>query len=212
MIFYRYDIGWPDKTKTLKWKEVKLIVFMNHTSLYEFLFLGFLPVHFLWRLSRKMVAPAADKTLNRPIVGFFFRLFMPGVVSITRKRDDTWTKFLSKIHPDSIIVIAPEGRMKRKTGLDLEGNKMSVKSGITDLLAGLRHGEMVLAYSGGLHHVQVPGEGLPRLFKTLKMNLETFDIAAYKEKFIGVVGSEDWKQQITDDLQHRLETKVPAGN
>lgn len=206
-LFYHFEIGWPQNK--IKWGKVRLIVFLHHTSLYEFLYLGFLPNHFLRKLSKRMVAPAADKTLNRPLVGFFFKLFSPGMIPITRKRDDSWGNFLESIYDDSIILIAPEGRMKRKTGLDLDGKKMTVKPGVVDILAGLNNGQMVFAYSGGLHHVQVPDEGLPKLFKTLKMNLEAFDINEYKSLFTSAKGSDDWKKAVLTDMQHRLEMKVP---
>ena len=100
--------------------------------------------------------------------------------------------------------------MKRKNGLDLEGNKMTVRGGVADLLARLDKGQMILAYSGGLHHVQVPGEGLPKLFKTLKLNIEAFEISNYKQMFSSELSSTAWKKQVLDDLQHRLETKVPV--
>ncbi len=35
-IFYRYEIGWPKENKII-WNDVKLIVFLNHTSLFEVL-------------------------------------------------------------------------------------------------------------------------------------------------------------------------------
>lgn len=208
-VFYTFQITWPPKEKRIRWNDVKLIIFLNHTSLFEFLFLGFLPNHFLRTLSKRMVAPAADKTLNRPLVGFFFKLFSPGMMPITRKRDNTWDEFLESIYEDSIIIIAPEGRMMRKNGLDLDGNKMTVKPGVVDVLKGLNKGQMVLAYSGGLHHVQIPGEGLPKLFKTIKMNIETFEIPEYKNLFNVPTGSDIWKKMVLDDLQNRLETKVP---
>jgi len=207
-IFYRFKIGWSENR--IRWNDVKLIVFLNHTSLYEVLYLGFLPTHFLRRLSKRMVAPGADKTLNRPLVGTLFKLFSPGMTTITRKRDDTWDQFMASIYDDSVIVIAAEGRMKRKTGLDLEGKKMTVKSGVLDILARLNVGQMVIAYSGGLHHVNVPGEYFPRFFKTVKMNLEAFDVSEYKARFKETVGSEEWRKTVLEDLQFRLETKVPA--
>ena len=207
-IFYRFRVGWPADGKII-WNDVKLVVFLNHTSLFEFLYLGFLPVSFLRMLSKRMVIPGADKTLNRPLVGLFFKLFSPGMTPITRKRDDSWQHFLESIHNDSIIIIAPEGRMKRKTGLDLEGKKMNVRPGVVEILATLNKGQMIIAYSGGLHHVQIPDEGLPRVFKTLKINLEVFDIPAYKALFDEQAESYAWKKQVLDDLQHRLETKPP---
>ncbi len=207
-LFYRYKIGWP--ANPIQWNNIKLIVFLNHTSLFEPIFLGFLPVSFLWQLSQRMAAPGADKTMNRPIVGTLYKLMSPGITSITRKRDDTWDQFTDSISDDSIIVIAPEGRMKRKNGLDLDGNKMTVRGGVADLLSGLYKGQMILAYSGGLHHVQIPGEGLPKVFKTLKINIEAFEIADYKDSFNEPTGSPSWKKKVLDDLQYRLETKVPV--
>ncbi len=208
-LLYRFEIGWPKGDARIRWNKVKLIIFLNHTSLFEFLYLGFLPNHFLRTLSKRMVAPAADKTLNRPIVGFFFKLFSPGMMPITRKRDNSWEQFLDSIYEDSIIIIAPEGRMKRKNGLDLEGKKMNVKPGVVDILKGLNKGQVIFAYSGGLHHIQIPGEGMPKIFKTIKMNIDTADIADYKASFSEPVGSDAWKKQVLDDLQWRLETKVP---
>jgi len=207
-LFYRYKIGWP--SNPIQWNNVKLIVFLNHTSLFEPIFLGFLPVSFLWRLSKYMAAPGADKTLNRPIVGSLYKLMSPGITSITRKRDDTWEHFIDSISNDSIIIIAPEGRMKRKNGLDLEGKKMTVRSGVVDLLSNLTKGQMVFAYSGGLHHVQIPGEGFPKLFKTLKLDIDTYEISEYKNGFIEPAGSKEWKKNVLEDLQIRLETKIPS--
>jgi 1-acyl-sn-glycerol-3-phosphate acyltransferase len=209
-LLFRYKIEWPNNNKNIAWNDVRLLVLLNHTSLLEPLYLGFLPISFLWQLSKKMVAPGADKTLNRPLVGLFYKIFSPGMVPITRKRDDSWKQFMDAIYDDSIIVIIPEGRMKRKNGLDLNGNKMTVKSGVAEVLEGLDSGQMIIAYSGGLHHVHVPGEKGYHFFKTLKMNLETFDIAAYKNIFGADTGSEGWRKKVVADLQHRLETKVPV--
>ena len=209
-LFYKFDIGWPKQNK-IRWNDVKLIIFLNHTSLFEVLYLGFLPIPFLRMLSKRMVAPGADKTLNRPIVGFFFKLFSPGMTPITRKRDNSWQEFLESMNPDSIIIIAPEGRMKRKTGLDLEGKKMTVRAGVIDVIKSVDKGQMIFAYSGGLHHVQIPGEGFPKLFKTLKMDLETFEISEYKAMFNQEeTGSRAWRKSVLDDIQNRLETKPPT--
>ena len=81
-----------------------------------------------------------------------------------------------------------------------------------DILAGLKKGKMIIAYSGGLHHVQIPNEGLPKLFKTLKMNLEILNIDEYKNKFLEEIGSELWQKKIMTDLQWRLENNVPVWN
>ncbi len=207
-LFYRFEIGWPEKE--IKWNDVRLVIYLNHTSLFEVLYIGILPVRFLRMLSRRMVMPGADKTMDRPFVGFLFKLFNPGIVTITRRRDNSWLEFLDSIGPESITMIAAEGRMKRKNGLDMFGKKMNVRPGVIDVLELLDRGQFVIAYSGGLHHVQAPGEGWPRLFKTLKMNIEAFDVNEYKARFTGPVGSAAWKKEVLDDLQHRLETKPPV--
>ncbi len=207
-IFYRFEIGWP-KNDLIRWNDVRLIIFLNHTSLFEVLYLAILPIPFLRMLSKRMVAPGADKTMNRPFVGALFKLFSPGMTTITRKRDDTWTQFMESIYPDSIIMIAPEGRMKRSNGLDLEGNKMTVRTGVIDILAGLKGGQVIFAYSGGLHHVQIPGEGWPRLFQTVHMDIEAAEVTDYQNSFNEPIGSPAWRKLVLDDLQHKLENKPP---
>ena len=87
-----------------------------------------------------MVAPAADKTLNRPIVGLFWKIMAPGLISITRKRDQSWFKFLKAIENRSVILIAPEGRMKRSSGLDSTGKPMSIRSGIAEIINEINEG------------------------------------------------------------------------
>jgi len=207
-IFYRFEIGWPKENKII-WNDVRLIVFLNHTSLFEILYIGFLPTSFLRILSKRMVLPVATKTLDRPFLGFLFKIFSPGTTPITRKRDDSWNQFIESINENSLVVIAPEGRMKRKNGLDLEGKKMTIKPGVVDILQNMNYGQVIFAYSGGLHHVQVPGEGWARVFKTLKLDIEVMNIQTYKDSFGGLAGSPEWKKLILNDLQHRLETKPP---
>jgi hypothetical protein len=202
-LFYRSQIGWiGDKGKDPWSEDIKVIAFLNHTSLYEPLFLTALPYSFLWKLANRMVAPAASKTLDRPFVGTFFKLMAPKMTSITRKRDDTWTEFMDSIDDDCIIIILPEGRMMRKNGLDVDGNKMTIRGGISDVLNKLDSGKMIMAYSGGLHHIQIPGQTIPRLFRKLRINVELLDIPEYKSRF-------ESKIDLIADLQHKLETNVP---
>ena len=102
-IFYRFEgrfIGDQDPD----WTDVKLIMLINHTSLYEPLFLGVAPLGILWAGSSRFLVPGADKTLNRPIVGWFFKNLVPRMISISRKRDHTGTT--SQIKSDDIILIA----------------------------------------------------------------------------------------------------------
>jgi len=208
-LLFKFKIGWPKNNPNVPWNEIRLIVFLNHTSLLEPIYLGFLPISFLRRLSKKLIAPGADKTLNRPIVGFLYKLLSPQIIPITRKRDDSWDNFMNTLSADSIIVIAPEGRMKRRNGLDLNGEKMTVRGGVVDVLECLHSGKMAIAYSGGLHHVHAPDENAYHFFKTLKLNLELIDIVEYKTSFAATQGSEEWRKLLLADLQHRLETKLP---
>lgn len=208
-LFYRGTFTWITPKPDDHWKTTRLLVLLNHTSLYEPLYVQALSFPFLWNLANRMTVPGADITLNRPIVGKLWKLMMPNISSITRKRDRSWTNYLNSIKPDSIIMIAPEGRMKRATGKDKFGKSMTVQGGVADILENLNDGGMVLCLSGGLHHIQTPGQHLPRLFKPIKMNLVYIDIKEYKELYKDLSPRER-KLKITQDLQNRLESDCPT--
>jgi hypothetical protein len=201
-LFYRPDFRWVGDVPADPWAGHRLVALLNHTSLYEPLFTAGVPVAFLWRIARHGVVPAADKTIRRPLVGILFRLVARHVVPISRERDHTWVAVLQRIDPDSMVVMAPEGRMKRRDGLDSSGQPMTVRGGIADVLEALGGGRMLLAYSGGLHHIQVPGERLPRLWKRLPMRLEVVDIAAYR-RGLQAEGARDFKLAVKRDLEGR---------
>jgi hypothetical protein len=207
--FYRIEVGWVAEVPPDPWRHVRLLVFLNHTSLFEPLFAGGVPVRFLWRLARHGVVPIASKTAGRPLVGVFFGLIARRVISITRERDETWDELLAHVDPDAMMAILPEGRMKRAGGLDSEGRRMSVRGGVADILESLRAGPMLLAYSGGLHHVQVPGERFPRLWKTIRLNLEVVDIAAYREGLLAGAGAQGFKRAVIEDLERRRDLYCP---
>src|SRR5205085_6171166 len=116
------------------------------------------------------------------------------VIAITRERDQTWFAVLDKIDPNSMMVIAPEGRMMRANGLDANGNPMTVRGGIADLLLAIGHGRMLVAYSGGLHHVQIPGHHTVGIFKTVRMRLENVEIADYDAEQMAKGGAEAFKR------------------
>lgn len=132
---------------------------------------------------------------------------------ITRARDESWKQVLAQIDPDAMVGIAPEGRMKRANGLDSEGRPMSVRGGIADILDSLGEGRMLLAYSGGLHHVQIPGQRFPRLFQTIRMNLEVVEISEYRREMMERGGGtpEGFKSAVIADLERRRDTYCPAG-
>lgn len=207
-IFYRMEVGWVNDPGPNPWHHIRLFVFLNHTSLYEPLFVGAIPFKFIWWGAPRVVAPGADKTLARPIVGTFFKLLAPRMISISRKRDQTWENFMDQIEPDSLVVILPEGRMMRATGLDKDGNPMSVRGGISDILENTEDGRMIIAYSGGLHQVQIPGQAFPKIFKTIRVNFELLSIKAYKES-IAVAAGETFKVGVIKDLEARMAKYCP---
>lgn len=207
-IFYRYDFRWVGEGLPKPWHHIGLVAFLNHTSLFEPVFLGGVPNHFIWRLAAHGVVPAAEKTTGRPLVGIIFKFVAHHVVAITRERDHTWFQLLNSIDPDSMVIIAPEGRMKRANGLDLHGNPMTVRGGIADILLAMKEGRMLIAYSGGLHHVQVPGR-FPRPFKTVRMRLEIVDIAGYIEEIMRNGGADQFKKNVMRDLDRRRDFFCP---
>lgn len=207
-IFFRYDFRWVGEVLPKPWHHIGLVAFLNHTSLFEPVFLGGVPNHFIWRLAAHGVVPAAEKTTGRPLVGIIFKFVAHHVVAITRQRDHTWFELLSRIDPDSMVIIAPEGRMKRANGLDVNGNPMSVRGGIADILLAMKQGRMLLAYSGGLHHVQVPGR-LPRAFKTVRLRLEIVDVGVYIEEIMRNGGADQFKKNVMRDLDRRRDSYCP---
>lgn len=203
---FAFDYDWVGETrytpKSLGFKDARVGVFLNHTSLFEPIFLATLPVSLLWRLAKSGIIPGADVTMSRPVAGRFFRLLSKDSVSITRKRDRTWDDFLDLIRPESLILIAAEGRMKRPSGLDKEGKKMTVRSGIVDVLKRLGHGKAVFCYSAGLHHIHAPGDKFPRFFRRAKIRYEAIDIESYLKGF-GDADSRDLRKLIVADLEAR---------
>lgn len=212
LAFWRRDVRWVGDAPTGDpWRGYRVVCFLNHTSLFEWLFVSIVPHSFLWRVARHGVVPAAEKTLNRPVVGWFFRFLAAHVVSITRERDRTWREVLTRIDPDSMVLILPEGRMMRRNGLDSEGRPMTVRGGIADILEAVPEGPMLVAYSGGLHHVQAPGEHLPRVFRTIRMNLERIDIAAYRNERRREAGTDAaFKRSVVSDLERRRDLYCPT--
>jgi hypothetical protein len=98
--------------------------------------------------------------------------------------------------------------MKRATGLDLHGNPMTVRGGVADVLQALGHGRMLIAYSGGLHHVQVPGH-VPNVFETVGLRVEILEIADYIREMTERGGSEQFKRNVIKDLEWRRDHYCP---
>jgi 1-acyl-sn-glycerol-3-phosphate acyltransferase len=205
--FFKAQTVWLGTTPTNPWKDLRLIVFLNHTSLYEPLFLQVIPFTYLWHLADHFNVPGADITLNRPIVGTFWKLMVPNISSVTRKKDASWENYLKSISPQDVVMIAAEGRMKRPDGLDKYGKPMTVRGGIADIINALDEGTMLLCFSGGLHHVQAPGQHFPNLFKTININIERLDIKEYKKQFSE--NPRERKIKMVQDLQERLGKDCP---
>jgi hypothetical protein len=211
MPFYRRDgraiDGGP--IPGVPWDKVRLICFLNHTSLYEPLFATVVPTRCIWQIAKRSVVPVAAKTLERPILGRFFKALIPHPVAITREPDHTWDVVLRKIDKDSMVLILPEGRMRRGNGLDREGRPMTARGGVADILRALDGGQVLMAYSGGLHHVQIPGQKLPRLFKTLSMRFELLDAGEYRTELERQAAGGSFKNAVKADLDRRRDLYSP---
>ena len=183
-LVYRFELTWirhdPNRDP---WSGIRIAAVLHHTSLFDLLFVAALPNRMLWLLARYAVAPGADVTLERPILGPLVHLFVHRMIPVSRKRDATWDAMLEAIDDDAVIVLAPEGRMMRKNGLDKNGQPMTVRGGIADILQAVETmpgpDRLLFVYSQGLHHIQAPGERLPRLFKTFAAKLDSVPISAY---------------------------------
>jgi 1-acyl-sn-glycerol-3-phosphate acyltransferase len=209
-VFFRFTVQWVGREPERAWDGMRVLAILNHTSLYEPIFAGAAPNGLLWQMARHGVLPVAQKTVERPLVGRVFRVVANQVVSVTRERDQTWNDVLERISdPDALVVILPEGRMKRTTGLDLHGRPMTIRGGIADILLGTEDGRMLLVYSGGLHHIHAPGDRFPRLFKKVRLRLELLDIREYRGSLLNGRSPEEFKAQVIDDLTHRRDTLCP---
>ena len=208
-LFYRRDIEWVGEVAPSLSKGVRVIAIMNHTSLYEPLLAGLASISLVWKVARHGVLPVAEKTMKRRI-GLFFRFLMRHVVVVTRQRDHTWDEVLNRVDAKAVVTILPEGRMKRPNGLDSTGKPMTVRGGIADILAVVNEGKMLMVYSGGLHHIQAPGELLPRLFKTIRVRLEMIDIPTYRDQLMAESGGESFKGAVIRDLERRRDSNCPT--
>jgi hypothetical protein len=209
-IFFRLENDWIDGEPENYARGTRIVALLNHTSLYEPLIAGYAPYNLLWKFARHGVLPIAEKTMKRRI-GVFFAFLVRHPMIVTRQRDATWDKVLNRVDSKAIVIILPEGRMKRANGLDAQGREMTVRGGIADILEVLPDGRMLIVYSGGLHHVQAPGELLPRLFKTIRCRMEMVDIAAYKESVMREHADADLRAAVIADLTQRRDSHCPTG-
>ncbi len=205
-LFYRHRVEWVHDIDPQQdpWQGYRVCIILNHTSLFEFLWAGSPPARFLWQIARHGVLPVAEVTIRRPLTGKFFQLIAQNVVSISRERDHTWQQVLASIDDSqALVILAPEGRMMRRDGLDKKGKPMTVRGGIADILLAVPEGRLLVAYSTGLHHVQAPGDRWPRLFQQIWLRLESIDIAPYRERLLAETGNRGFKHALVADLERR---------
>ena len=210
-IFFKLEEEWITPKPKDYATGTRIIALLNHTSLYEPVIAGYAPLNLLWKFARHGVLPVAEKTMRRRI-GIFFSMLVRHTVVVTRKRDSTWDDVLNKIDSKAIVIILPEGRMKRANGLDSKGRKMTVRGGIADILDVLPDGRILAVYSGGLHHIQVPGELLPTPFKTIRCRMEMIDIPTYKEDLKRDYPEKNFTGAVIADLTRRRDEYCPTGN
>ncbi len=203
LIFYPTRLRWVQQPTGKSWENVNLIFVLNHTSLFEQIFVGITPIKFLYRMSKSFVLPAAQETLKHPFFGSFIKILSPRVVPITRKRDESWAHFLKQIKKDNILIAMPEGRMKRPNGLDKDGKKMTVRGGAYEMLDRYRHREAIFLYSDGLHHILPPGSYFPKVFKTLSATLEAVQVGEYLDALAKKYPDEHLKFVVANDLDRR---------
>ena len=94
----------------------------------------------------------------------------------------------------------PEGQMKRKNGLDKNGNPMKVKTGVYELMQKYRGRNMVFVYSHGLHHVLAPGDKVPKIFKKIEAGIEMLSVDDYLANY---EDKDDAAKLVAEDLQAR---------
>lgn len=208
-LLYRLREDWmPTKPHEMA-DDTRIVAILNHTSLYEPLIAGYASTKLLWRFARHGVLPVAEKTMNRPI-GLFFRFLVRHTVTVTRQRDSTWEEVLNRVDSRALVIILPEGRMKRRTGLDSKGRAMTIRMGIAEILEALPDGRILTVYSGGLHHIQSPGELLPRPFKTILCRFEMIDIAPYKLQVAAEHPDLKFRAAVVRDLTERRDAYCPT--
>lgn len=210
---YHHDVRWVGDVPEDPWSDLRLVALLNHTSLFEPLFAGGVPNRFLRSVADRAVVPVAEKTASRPLVGRFFSWVAAEVVPVTRDRDESWERYVARAAaPGRLAVLLPEGRMKRRDGRDARGEPMTVRGGIADLIRTIPEGRMLLAYSGGLHHVQAPGEPWPRPLEELRMRLELVEIAEYRRRLLESAGRDRFKAAVIRDLTRRRDEHCPKGD
>jgi hypothetical protein len=210
-VLFRTRLEWVGTPPADPWVNLQILAMLHHTSLFEPIYAALAPNRLLWQIAAHGVVPVAQKTTDRRLVGRFFGFVAHQVVPITRERDHTWSDLMSRVQdPKALIVILPEGRMMRRTGLDSHGQPMTVRGGIADIIRAVPGGRMLLAYSGGLHHIHAPGDSFPRFFQRVRLCVEVVDIEEYRRALLETAGEEGFKGVVIEDLTRRRDESCPV--
>jgi hypothetical protein len=206
-MFYSHRYEWVGEPPAEPFRNVRVAALLNHTSLFEAAHSAAFPLEFVREISAHGLLPGADTTMDRPVVGRFFKWMVPKSATLTRRRDSSWSGFLSLIDAETIVLIFPEGRMRRRGGFDKHGRPLTVRGGIADVLERVDDGDMLLVYSEGLHHVHAPGDRLPGLFREVRCRFEQVSIRRYKE-LMGA-GDPHFTRNTMHDLESRRDRHCP---
>ena len=87
---------------------------------------------------------------------------------------------------------------------------MTIRGGVADILEQLDQGQMLVVYSGGLHHVQAPGELVPRPARQVRARIELVDIPTYKVDLGGTDDMRAFRSAVIDDLTRRRDELCPV--
>jgi hypothetical protein len=200
-IFYGHESEWVGAPPKAPFRNVRVAALLNHTSLFEAALSGSFPLHFVRDISERALLPGADTTMDRPLVGRIFKWMVPKSVTLTRRKDSSWDRFLSAIDAETIVLLFPEGRMRRRGGFDKHGRPMTVRGGIADVLERIDEGDLLLVYSEGLHHVHAAGDRFPSLFQQVRCRFEQIPIRRYKERM--GAGDIHFARNVMHDLEKR---------
>ncbi len=74
-LFYTFSISY-DKQHTIDWRKIKLIAFINHTSLFDLLLVCVFPYSFLWEAAERTMTPIAEKPSKGPLSVLFLKTSM----------------------------------------------------------------------------------------------------------------------------------------
>lgn len=198
-VFYPCRRTWLTE-QPREWDDISLVLILNHTSMFEFVYAVAVPFRYLWRLAEHLIVPVAAESMDKPATGLWFKILAPKPMRLSRKRDDSWQEFLKAVGGRNICIFFPEGRMKRPNGLDKNGQKMNVRSGVCDLLEKYRGQKMLIMRSHGLHHVLPPGASLPKIFQPTAVDLEILDVNRYLD---GFQDADNLREAVASDLERR---------